>query len=96
MARLQITTIGDVLREIRVAVVPGDATLPDQIAEGHTVHLRKFGSLPECEGALSVECDRKLSPEPLPDLPLGNAKALKHRIRDIQHQSHTLTTPLFR
>ena len=79
MARLQIgevllaTTIGDVLREVRVAVVPRDATLPDQIAEGHTLHLRKFGSLPECEGALSVECDRKLSPEPLRDLPLGNA-----------------------
>ena len=82
MARLQIgevllaTSIGDVLREVCFAVVPGDATLPDQIGEGHTLHLRKFGSLPECEGALSVECDRKLNPEPLRDLPLGNAKAL--------------------
>ena len=84
------------MREVRVPVVPGDATLPDQIAEANTFHLRKFGSLPECEGTLSVECDRKLSPEPLRDLPLGNAKALQYRIRDIQHQSHTLTIPLFR
>ena len=53
MAKLQIgevllaTCIGDVLREFRVAIVPGDAPVPDQFTKRHALHLRKFGGLPE-------------------------------------------------
>jgi len=55
MARLQI---GEVL----LATTIGDVVLRE-------VHLRKFASLPECEGALSVEGDRKVSPGPLRETP---------------------------
>jgi hypothetical protein len=49
IARLEIgevllaTSIGNVLRQLRLAVVPGDAPLPHHFAEGHSIHLGEFG-----------------------------------------------------
>ena len=42
---LLATSIGNVLRQLRLAVVPGDASLPHHFAESHSIHLGEFGGL---------------------------------------------------
>jgi hypothetical protein len=52
---LLATSIGDVLRQLPVAVVPGNASLSHHLAEGHSTHLREFGGCAERKRSLSVE-----------------------------------------
>ena len=80
---LLATSIGDVLRQLRVAVVPGDSSLSHHIAEEHSIHLREFGGFAERKRSLSIEREGEFGPESLRNLPLWNAEALEHRVRNI-------------
>ena len=99
MARLEMgevllaTRIGDVLRQVRVGIVTGNAALPQQLAEHHSIHLREFGRLTERERSLSIERDGELGPEPRTDLGIRNTEPLDHRVRDMQGHDHKI--PLF-
>jgi hypothetical protein len=70
---LLATSIGNVLRQLRLAVVPGDASLPHHFAEGHSIHLGEFGGLTERQRSLGIQRDSELSPEALRDFRFGNA-----------------------
>jgi hypothetical protein len=85
---LLATSIGLVLRQLRVAVVPCHPSLLHQLAEEHSIHLREFGGLAERKRSLRIKRDGEFGPEPLGNLPLGNAEALEHRVRDIQGHPH--------
>ena len=71
------------MRQLRVAVVPCDPSLPHHLAESHSIHLREFGRFAEGERSLSIERDGEFGPEPLRNFRLGNAEAREHRVRDI-------------
>ena len=88
---LLATSIGDVLRQLRVAVVPRNASLSHHPAEVHPIHLREFGGFAERKRSLGIECDGEFGPEPPRNLLLGNAEALKHRVRNIQGHPHAPT-----
>ena len=92
---LLATSIGDVLRQLRVAVVPCNPSLPHHLAERHSIHLREFGGFAKRKRSLSIECDGEFGPESLLNLPLGNAESLEHRVRDIQAHPHVPTIPRF-
>jgi len=79
------------LRQLRVAVVPCDPSLPHRFAESHSIHLREFGRFAEGERSLSIERDGEFGPEPLRNFRLGNAEAHEHRVRDIQGHPHAPT-----
>ena len=88
-------SIGDVLRQLGVAVMPGNASLSHHFAEVRSIHFREFGSFAERKRSLGIERDGEFDPEPLRNLPLGNAEALEHRVRDIQDHPHAPTIPRF-
>jgi len=69
--------------------------LPYHFAESQSIQLRKFGRFAEGERSLSIERDGELGPEPLRNFRLGNAEAIKHRVRDIQGHPHAITIPRF-
>ena len=100
MARLLIgevllaTRIGDVLGKLPVAIMPGNPSLSHQLTEGQPFHLCKLGSLAQRQGALCIERQGKLRPQPLGNLPFGNAEALEHGVRDMQRHPHDHTIPL--
>ena len=49
---LLATSTGDVLRQLRVAVMPGNPALSHHLAEGQSIHLREFGGFAEREARL--------------------------------------------
>jgi hypothetical protein len=83
------------LRQLRVAEVPRDPSLPHHFAESHAIHLREFGRLAEGERSLSIERDGEFGPGPLRNLRLGNTEALDHRVRDCQGHPHATPIPRF-
>ena len=91
---LLATSIGDVLGQLRVAVVPGNPSLSHRLAEKHSTHLREFSGFAKRKRSLSVEREGELGPESLRNLPLWNAEALEHRVRNIQAHPHDTTIPL--
>jgi hypothetical protein len=60
---LLATSIGDVLRQLGVAVVPGNASLSHHLAEVYSIHLREFGGFAERERSLCTERDGEFGPE---------------------------------
>ena len=90
---LLATSIGDVLRQLRVAVVPGNPSLSHHLAEGHSIHLREFGGFAERKRSLSIERDGQFGAESLLNLPFGNEESLEHRVRDNQAHPHAPTIP---
>ncbi len=92
---LLATSIGDVLRQLRIAIVPGNASLSHHLAKVHSIHLREFGGFAERERSLGIERDGEFGPESSRNLPLGNAEALEHRIRNIQGHPDAPTMPRF-
>ena len=53
------------MRQLRLAVVPGNASLPDHFAEDHSVHLGEFGGFTERKRSLGIQRDSEFGPEPL-------------------------------
>jgi hypothetical protein len=90
---LLATSIGDVLRQLGVAIVPRNSSLPQRLAQSRSAHLREFGRLAERERSLYIKRDCQFDPEPLGNFSLGNAEAFDHRIRDIQGYPHASTIP---
>src|SRR5436189_2636921 len=90
---LLTTSIGDVVRQLRVPVVPGNPSLSHHFPEEHSIHLGKFGGFAERKRPLRIERDGKLGPEALRNLSLWNAEALDHRVRNIQGQPHCSMIP---
>ena len=48
------------MRQLCIAVVPGNPAFPDCLAEGHSIHLRELGGFPERKRPLGVERDGEL------------------------------------
>lgn len=92
---LLTTRIREVLRQVFVAVVPRNASLRDQFAEKNPGYFREFRRLAERKGALRIERDPQLRPQPRRDLRFGQTEALDDRVRDPQRDTHDLTVPRF-
>jgi hypothetical protein len=92
---LLATSIGEVLRQLGVAIVPGNASLSHHLAEVHSIHLREFCGFAERERSLCIERDGEFGPKSPRNLPLGNAEALEHRVRNVQGHPHAPTIPRF-
>jgi len=90
---LLITSIRGFLRQLRVAIVPWNSPLCHDLAEEHSIHLREFGGFTERKRSLSIERDGEFGPEPLRNLPFGNAEALEHRVQDVQRISSRYRAP---
>jgi len=90
---LLATSIGDVLRQIRVAVMPCNPSLFRDLAKSHSIHLREFGRLAERERSLSVERDGKFGPEALRNFRFGNAEVLAEPSPGYSRSSPCLTIP---
>ena len=80
------------MRQLGVAIVPGNASLSHHLAEVHSIHLREFGGFAKRKRSLGVERDGEFGPESPRNPPLGNAEALEHRVRNIQGP-HAPTMP---
>ena len=69
---LLTTSIGNVLRKLRVAVVPDNAPLTCQFPEDHPRHLRKLRRLSQRERSLRIEREGEFGSEALSNLSFGH------------------------